>query len=489
MEFSEEIRLKFKDIVNQRCGLYFKDYDLMNLQQAISLRVDALKIDSPAAYYNFLRFSGKKEEEFRELLNLLTVNHTYFFRNESQFKVLKEKILPEIIQRKLNLKQGKPLLRIWSAGCSTGEEPYTIAMIIQEVIADIAVWDIQIMATDASTKVLDQAAKGIYGSSSMLLMPDDYRNKYFEVIQINKQEKYKIHDNLKQMVKFSFLNLIDEQYPWDCDIIFCRNVVIYFENETRIKIMHRMQESLNDQGYILIGHAESLQFLSRQFKMYDWQEAIYYRKLESEIKPKAGISQELSTEKYIEEIARAQVTAVAPNKKIEDLLVEIVKSVHLKHYEYALDLIAQAHKLDSQAQDPYYLAAEVLANQGKIKEAKGELKSALKINPLFAPAHYLFGTIYIEEGRVEEACEFLKKTLYLDSNFVLANFALANIYKNEGKYNDAIREYRNSLNILLKANSSDIIAYSGGFNVSALAGICKSNIERLKNYQNETIDF
>lgn len=490
MLFPEDLRLKFKNIVNQRCGLYFKDYDLRDLQAALNLRMGVIGVDSPLKYYNFLLFSDKKEDEIRELLNLLTVNHTYFFRNEAQFKALKEKILPEIILRKLSQRQEKPLLRIWSAGCSTGEEPYTIAMIVREVIPEFSGWDIQILATDASTKALDEAIKGVYGAASMRLVLNDYRNKYFDVIQVDKQEKYKIHDNLKQMVKFGFFNLMDEQYPKDYDIIFCRNVVIYFETEIIIKVMHKMDESLLDQGYLLIGYSESLQFISDRFKMEDWQEAIYYRKAELKTGTQAYLPQEVEMEKYKEEIARAEVAAelkgisgkdaAGPSNKIQELLVEIVKSLRIKHYEQALELVAQAHKVDRFAVDPYYMGAEALASQGKIKEAKEELKFALKINPLFAPAHYLFGTFCIEEGQIEEALQFFKKSLYLDSNFVLAHFDLANIYRNEGKNSEAIREYRNSLNILVKMSSSDIIAYSGGFNAMAITGICKSNIERLK---------
>ena len=302
MLFSEELKLNFKNFIHQRCGLYFKDYDLKNLQGALSQRMLVMGIDTPSAYYHFLLFSDKKEDEFRELLNLLTVNHTYFFRNQPQFKALKEKILPEIIKRKLSLQQARPTLRIWSAGCSTGEEAYSIAMVVQEAIPDFVDWDIQILATDVSNKVLDEAIKGVYGDSSMRLILGDDRNKYFKVIQAGQQEKYKIKDHLKQMVKFSFFNLMDELYPKYYDIIFCRNVVIYFEIETTIKVMRKMHESLNEQGYLLIGHAESLQFISGQFKMQDWQEAIYYSKVESKSKPGAYNSLELGLGNYIEEI-------------------------------------------------------------------------------------------------------------------------------------------------------------------------------------------
>ncbi len=177
-----------------RSGLYFKDYDLRDLEKGLMCRMCERKIDSPLTYYHLLTVSEGKEEEFRELLNHLTVNHTYFFRNEPQFKTLKEKILPEVIARKRNRMignhreaDGKPSLRIWSVGCSTGEEPYSIAIVVKEAIPDSKNWDIQILATDASTSALEAARKGTYGLNAMRLVSKEQKDLYF----IERAEKEK----------------------------------------------------------------------------------------------------------------------------------------------------------------------------------------------------------------------------------------------------------------------------------------------------------
>ena len=195
---ADDLKVRFKNIVNERTGLYFKDYALRDLEGAVSQRMKSLRLDSPLSYYNVLVMSAEKEDEFRELLNILTVNHTYFFRNEPQFKVLKDKILPEIIARKPRSRESgivnrgsihdplstihetRPSLRIWSAGCSTGEEPYTIAIIISETIPDPENWDIKILATDASESALKKARKGEYPESAMKHIPPDYLDKYFK---------------------------------------------------------------------------------------------------------------------------------------------------------------------------------------------------------------------------------------------------------------------------------------------------------------------
>lgn len=496
----EELKIKLKNLVTVRSGLYFKDYDLKDLENALLYRMRERKIDSPLTYYNLLTVSEEKEDEFRELLNHLTVNHTYFFRNEPQFKALKEKILPEVIASKTGRMMAnpsgteeKPSLRIWSAGCSTGEEPYSIAIVVEEAIPDLKKWNIQIVAIDASNSALEAARKGIYGLNSMRLVSKERRDLYFiERTGIERNTEYEIQDTIKNMVHFGYLNLMEENYPTAFDIIFCCNVTIYFENQTTMEVMDKIYHSLNDGGYLFIGYSESLQFISNKFKMLDWEDAIYYRKRKakevlSDIKVPAPKG--VRVDRVLEEISRKELEAELKEfkrpetktvKNIDDLLTEIIKNLHTKNYYVALNLVEQAHKINKDAVEPYYLEAEALSRLGRFEKAKKRLNIALQLNPLFAPAHYLFGSLFNEEGNVEEAKKSFKKALYLNKDFTLAHFSLANIYKSEGKPHEALREYRNTLNILAKNAPDDIIAYSGGFSAVAVVGACKSNIERLK---------
>jgi len=496
----EELKIKLKNLVTVRSGLYFKDYDLKDLENALLYRMRERKIDSPLTYYDILTVSEGKEDEFRELLNHLTVNHTYFFRNEPQFKTLKEKILPEVIASKtVRMRtnprgtEEKPSLRIWSAGCSTGEEPYSIAIVVKEAIPDLKNWNIKIVATDASTSALEAARKGTYGQNSMRLVSKERRDLYFiERTGIGRKAEYEIRDMIKNMVRFGYFNLMEENYPAEFDIIFCSNVTIYFEIETTMRVMDKISHSLHDDGYLFIGYSESLQFISNKFKMLDWEDAIYYRKRKAKevlSETKVPVLQGAEVDRVLEEISRKELEAqlkefkspeTKPVKNIDELLTEVIKHLHTKKYYVALDLVEQAHEMNRDAVEPYYLEAEALSSLGRFEEAKDKLKTALQLNPLFAPAHYLFGSLFNEEGKVEEAKKSFKKALYLNKDFTLAHFSLANIYKSEGKPNEAIREYRNTLNILAKNAPDDIIAYSGGFSAVAVAGACKSNIERIK---------
>lgn len=510
----EGLKGQFRNVVNTRCGLYFKDYDLKDLEQAVGVRMQACNIDSPAAYYNLLIFSEKREDEFRELLNLLTIKHTYFFRNEPQFKALKERILPDIMERRLrqagereaapkgNTIQ-KPVIRIWSAGCSTGEEPYTIAMVLKDTIPDPEAWDVQIVATDASTEALENARKGVYGVNSMKLVDQEHKDRYFiERKHSGIDARYELKDEIKKMVHFSFFNLMEEDYPAGFDIIFCRNVVIYFELETTIRVMNKFAKSLNEDGYLFIGYSESLQFISDHFRMIDWEDAIFYAKVKEgreapRFRPfgpaeREPVRVEISVEQFekaVEELSRAEVAADThkeaerhkSSKRLKELLIEAVKAFHLKQYEEAIALAEEARKVDQDAVEPYYLVAEISANQGRPELAKENLRMALGKDMMFAPAHYLMGSLHIQENSHEEAKNSLKKAIYLDHGFSLAHFGLANIYRDSGNIASALREYRNTLNILSKASLYDIVPYSGGFNTVTLASVCKSNIERLKS--------
>lgn len=494
-----ELKIRFRSFVTARSGLYFKDYDLKDLEDAIYKRMRALNIASPLQYYDIVTKSEGREDEFRNFLNLLTIKHTYFFRSEHQFKVLKDKVLPEIIAKKVAASGPssgeKPSIRIWSAGCATGEEAYSIAMTVLDAIGEPDNWDIQIVATDASTEALEKAKRGEYSFNSIKPAPEDYIGRYFEKPPgAGPEAKYTVKDAVKKMVSFAYHNLMSDEFPAQFDIIFCRNVVIYFELETTIGVMRRFYSSLNKNGFLFVGYSESLHFMSDRFRMQHFDDAIFYRKEDMGVprvsEPAAPrIAQRQAAERVLDERSRAELAAEIKAeakklaeipKRIEEILVRAVKNYHMKEYDRALALAEEALGMDKKELDIYYLLAEIYLNKGNFAEAKLRLNEAIAIDPLFAPAHYLLGCIFIEEEMMAKARESLKKALYIKQDFPLAHFYLAHTFKSEGRPDDAIREYRNTLKTLSKASFDDIIPYSGGFDAASIIGVCGSNIERLK---------
>ncbi len=492
----EDIRLRFRSYINSRTGLYFSGYDLKDIDAVIVQRMKACSFDTVIAYYNYLTASENREDELRELLNRLTINHTYFFRNESHFRVLKEKILPELIERKLrearSRPDSRPSIKVWSAGCSTGEEPYSIAMTIKEAIPDIENWDIHILATDASTDALDAARGGAYGANSVRLVEPAIMDRYFIKKHISaKVERYEVTDEIKKMVSIGFFNLMDEDFPGQFDMIFCRNVTIYFETETTTRVINKFETSMDDNGYLFIGYSETLQYISDKFKMIDWGDAIYYVKMKGHIHAPRhkGLGPAAHEYKPVWTFAATPAAEIklpeAPAKKrrsekLKELIAQAVRSIHAKDYETALSIIRQAQSLDENDSEPYFLSAEVYANQGRIAEARDNLAKSLEKDAMFAPAYYLYGSLYNEEGHLDEAEMSFRKALYLEKHYPLAHLGLANIYKERGMSGKALREYRNTLADLSILSPYDIITHSGGFNASTLSSVCKDNIERLK---------
>jgi len=273
--FTVEDFIKFKKLIYERAGIHFEDRKITFVKRRILERMEILKINKVTDYYKLLRFADKDRKEFQNLINILTTNETYFFREFYQLEVFGEVLLPEIEEKRG--KEGVYKIKIWSAGCSSGEEPYTIAIILKEILDDYKIWDIEILATDIDENVLNKANKGIYSKRSIKDVPPSYLEKYF--IKIG--EDYKVKDEIKKMVTFEKLNLFDTPAmirKKEYDFIFCRNVLIYFNDESRKKVVNLFYNSLNYNGYIFLGHSESMSRITTVFKMRKVRDTIVYFK-------------------------------------------------------------------------------------------------------------------------------------------------------------------------------------------------------------------
>jgi len=225
-------------------------------------------------YYNILE-SDSSGRELSELIDLLTTTETYFFRNKQQLKSFEEEVLPVFIEEKQEA--GVSHIHLWSAGCSSGEEPYTLAMILSEKLPDIQRWKISIVGTDINIQVLEQARKGVYTARSLRETPRKYKTKYFT----KESEHYRICDQVKQMVSFRTGNLVDKHDSaliQNIDCIFCRNVLIYFNVESCRAVVNMFYENLARNSYLFLGHSESLYRITTIFKLMKLQYSLVYYK-------------------------------------------------------------------------------------------------------------------------------------------------------------------------------------------------------------------
>jgi len=253
---------KLREIVYKEAGIKLSDVKKVLVQSRLLKRLRELKIVSFSDYYDYL--IANYETEKINFINLITTNKTDFFREKDHFEFMKDVILPDIERKNLSE------LRIWSAGCSSGEEPYTIAMVIKEYFKNKKSPEILILATDIDTQVLEKAKSGLYSEEHISPVEEKYIKSYFFKEVINGEIYYRIRESLKECVYFRRLNLLQEQYPMkrQFDIIFCRNVIIYFDRDSQRKLFDKFYNYLKDDGYLLIGHSENITNVTDKFILH-----------------------------------------------------------------------------------------------------------------------------------------------------------------------------------------------------------------------------
>ena len=262
----------FRGLARRHAGIVIADYKRSMVYRRIKRRMDALRIDDAEAYCALLA-SPEGIHELQPLINVLTTNKTEFFREKHHFDHLSSAVLPKVLADKAADRQRR--LRIWSAGCSTGEEPYSIAMTLGKALEACPDLDARILATDIDTDVLDRARNGIYRAADVSRVPADFRNRYVDEKSAG-EGQCRMPARMRKLVTFKQLNL---HHEWPVrgpfDVIFCRNVVIYFDKPTQIKLFDRFASVLAKDGFLYCGHSESLYGISQRFRAIG--QSIYQR--------------------------------------------------------------------------------------------------------------------------------------------------------------------------------------------------------------------
>lgn len=269
---TEEEFQKLAEFLYRHTGMVFNEAKRYYVERRILDRMAATSSDTFAGYFSFLR--GETRSEVEHLINAFTVNETYFYREDHQLECLTRDLLPE----RARLKRAGETIRIWSAPCSTGEEPYSIAMWLLENWPLVDLYDIEIVGSDIDTRVLEAAASGSYGKRALMRLPADVVGKYFRQVD---EHNWQILDDLRQSVQFSRVNIMEtrETRPQGrFDVIFCRNVLIYFDEESRRVAAENLFENLLPGGYICLGHTESMSRISPLFEVCRFSDAIVYRR-------------------------------------------------------------------------------------------------------------------------------------------------------------------------------------------------------------------
>jgi chemotaxis protein methyltransferase CheR len=440
-------------------GLHYPENRLKDLERLVHSAAKELKREENVETINtWLRAYQLPTDELLILSEHLRVGETYFFREETALSLFREVIIPQIIKQ---CQDKDKHIRIWSAGCSSGEEPYTLAMILHECIPDLNKWNVSILATDISLLALNKAIHGKYTSWSFRQTDQAIKDKYF----IARGKEWEVIPEIKKMVTFARLNLADYSYDAaasnsdQMDMIFCRNVLMYFTPEKAAAAGLRFFNSLVEKGWFISSQVELSEEYFSPFKRINFGNGIFYQKapkpasanhfnffdtklIEIE-EPAKYIPGSISLPKPIHQVAEAleQLSEKANSHDPEKLFCR-------GHYQQCADQCLKIfHKTPDNVKN-LLLLIKSYANIGKLEEAKTWSEKLLTTQKLSTDSYQFIATIFSELGEYVSAESALKKALYLDHNNVSALLAMGNVMKRQGKTQGASRSFENANEIL-----------------------------------------
>jgi chemotaxis protein methyltransferase CheR len=445
-----------------------------DLERVIERTLSELRLSTPDLLYERLTDGPGAQAALEAFIASLTVPETYFFRNRPQFEALEQRILPELIARRRDLRR----LRIWSVGCASGEEPYSLAMLLHcllppsEAVAD---WDVTILATDLNRSLLEKAQRGLYTAWSFRDTPPDVQEQFFT----RRGGQFELAPQVRSQVTFAYLNLADDTYPsaltntLDMDLILFRNVLIYFGDEMARRVIDRLYDALADGGWLLVGHAEPSISLFSRFTTHSFPNTIVYQKQVSY--QKSVETSEVFTDFGSLAPPLAHTARRASSHKREPAATprapRIPERLH-RHVRHGTSSpTAQDAESPATAEGDLmsqYQAAKRLADQSQLEPAQRSVMALVQKAPLFAPAYYLQGLILQELGDAEGALAALRRCVYVDAGFVMGHLALANLYTFAGQAERARRHRENIARLLAGAPAGDPIPEGDGMTVGDL---------------------
>jgi len=491
---SEVLIQLFVQLISDYTGLRIRTQDREALCRKLGSRIRTLKLSSPEDYYKLLEggidpnnsFSGiAAQGEWRELITLLTTGESYFFRDSGQFWLLENVLLPELIadQRQISRSAGnaKPSLRIWSAGCSTGEEPYSLAILLTQLIPDWENWNLFILGTDINHESISQAQQGLYSPWSFRMIEPERLPQYFQ----QRKNQWKVEEKYRRLVTFRVGNLARDRFPdltgdlAHLDLIICRNVFVYFEYEVIGEILGKFAKTLRPGGYLMTAHAELHGQNLEQFTPKVFAQSVVYQCRDNSsvnipVSPYQGYnlpssfplpsSSGSATPPKFEPVKnniprhryqppRYQSSTSSPdltlkNSDISVLLQKAETLFNADRLDESLQTFQDIVRLQPRHFQAYYLIAKIYANLGNYHQAERYCQQAISIDALSVQPYYIMAHIAEEKGELDRAKYWLKRILYLAPLSLSAYLELGAIYERESDLKRANKMRRTALYIL-----------------------------------------
>jgi len=481
--------LRLSDLVARHLGLHFPRERWLDLQRGVCGAAWEWRCQHDLDHYVQELLSPTLTQRHLEVLaSYLTVSETYFFREKRSLEVFEKDIVPELIRTR----SGK-VIRVWSAGCATGEEPYSIAIVLSKLMAGLKKWNVEILATDLNSKSLQKASEGIYGEWSFRGVPPLVRSAYFEAVG---ESRWTVSSAIRKMVSFAQRNLMDHSFPPPSnstngfDVIFCRNVLMYFTPEGMRKVIHQLYCSLASDGWLIVSPTETSHELFSEFATIDFGDVTLYRKsathlrktltLPSVVRDENRFGAQLP-EQRLENSEPAMALVCDTSQKSQDPQIhpenaqppapsysQALALHELGRYEDAQQIIGTLLSQDGNDAQAMLLLARAYANQGKLAAALVWCDKAIAADKMAARAYYLRATILQEQGFLPEALFAFQQTVYAEPQFVLGHFSLGNLALNHGKLRESEKHFENVLLLLAHYEPEDVVPESEGLSAGRL---------------------
>jgi chemotaxis protein methyltransferase CheR len=398
-------------LVANRIGLCVGDKERESFRDRIHGRMKSRGEADPRTYMRFLCASTPEAaDEWQELVHLLTTGESYFFRDQGQHELLRYHILPRLLE----LRREQKTLRIWSAGCATGEEPYSLAILLHELLPARSDWQVLILGTDINAWALDKARSGVFTHWSFRMVDPALKSRYFSL----SHDSWELDRKIRDMVTFRRNNLVEDRFPaWtselhSMDLIICRNVFIYFNPDTVAQVVEKFAGVLNEEGYLITGHGEVPRSALSGFTTVMFDDHMFFQKTTANVLEPAKPCT-ASKASVPETGSRVHHTPKIPSThKPPGLTVNVSSSKQSETFDVAAEL----------------LTAQTSADAGRYEDALRMCRTIMESAPTFAPAYLLLAQLAETHGNLNEAQETLKKAIFLKHDYIAAYLELGKLY-------------------------------------------------------------
>jgi chemotaxis protein methyltransferase CheR len=491
---------RFRALVERRLGLHFDDVKLASLADVLRLRLEATRCAGYDAYE--ARFFQEPGRETRALAEQLTIGETYFFRYGDHFRALGDVVLPESSRER----HGGRRLHVLSAGCASGEEAYSLAILASEHLVDRSGCDLRIEGVDVNPAAIERARRARYSAWSLRETPPDVRARWFR----SDGRDFELDDTIRASVSFAERNLVDDDpsfwRPGAWDVVFCRNVLMYFGPETMRAVVARIHRSLAPGGFLFLGHAETLRGTSQDFHLLHTHDTFYYRRREACEAPEPGwsvpptwtsasrassettpLSLDSQDGSWVDAIHRSadriaqlerssQARASEPPGPGRFDLRPAVEALRNEHFADAMAHVRALPTGSENDLDALLLRAVLLTNASRLDEAEQVCATILRADELNAGAHYLMALCREHAADRHAALDHDQTAAYLDPGFAMPHLHLGLLARRAGDVGQARTELGRALEMLAREDASRILLFGGGFSREALVALCRSEL-------------